>query len=555
MERALVRFVKVATLFLLASLGLHIAALEPQGKTASQSSDAGASIVGHVVSSQTGRAFEGVHVRLLSIQRAPDNVIVYGAISRQTGQFSIKSIQPGSYLVTAEKVGFVFVPTGDKRGEISNVLSLKAGQNLTNLTLQMTPHAVISGHVLDEYGDPMAGVPVQVAPAKPDPMTNGRYTATDDRGEFRVSIAPGKYYVKAGNSSTGGSYRESEEIRTDGTTETSYSETYYPDSPNANAASPLELTPGSELSGLDIRLIHSTPHAIGGLVSGIPSTAKSVTVTIISGTSADGTGFSSDGNSAKAFRFAHLTPGFYRVYAQCAAGDHQLQSPIAEIKLSDSDARLNLVLGAGADLVGKVNIVGLSAEGSAALGGRYVQLTSNVIGATPLNAPVTRDGSIHIRDVFAGKYVVQLQPIRENEFIQSITLNGTTASDHTLDLSDGVEGSKLTITLNPNGGQISGRVQFPDGGQVFVPALVMLETDGKTTPGAIRSSVTGPDGWYTFKALPPGKYKLFAVSLIGAKTEMSDLVKHYDPLAEIVDVKEADRVSKDLKVLTAEARE
>jgi hypothetical protein len=553
-ERALVRFVKVATVVLLTSLGLYIGALEPQGKTVSQSSHAGASIVGHVVSSQTGRAMEGVHVRLLSIQRSPDNVIVYGAISRQTGQFSIHSIHPGSYLLTAEKVGFVFVPAGDKPGEISNALSLQAGQNLTNLKLQMTPRAVISGHVLDEYGDPMAGVPVQVVPAKPDPMTNGRYTATDDRGEFRVSIAPGKYYVKAGNSSTAGD-RESEEIRTDGTTETSYSETYYPDSLIANAASLLQLLPGSELSGVDIHLVHSTPHAIGGLVSGIPSTAKSVTVTLISGTSSYGTGFSSDGNSAKAFRFAHLSPGFYRVYAQCAAGDHQLQSPIAEIKLSDSDARLNLVLGAGADIVGKVNIAGLSAEGAEALGGRYVQMTSNVMGAAPLSAPVARDGEIHIRDVFAGKYVVQLQPLRENEFIQSITLNGTPASENTIDLSDGVEGSKLTITVNPNGGQISGRVQFPDGGQVFVPAVVMLERDGNTTPEAIRSSAPGPDGSYTFKALPPGKYKLFAVSLIGAKTEVADLLKQYDRLAEIVAVKEADRESKDLKVLTAEARE
>ena len=59
-------------------------------------------------------------------------------------------------------------------------------------------------------------------------------SGTDDRGEFRIAAAPGKYYLKAQINSGGSS--EPPEIRDDGTTEPVYSTTYYPSAASTAAA-------------------------------------------------------------------------------------------------------------------------------------------------------------------------------------------------------------------------------------------------------------------------------------------------------------------------------
>jgi protocatechuate 3,4-dioxygenase beta subunit len=119
-----------------------------------------------VVADQTGKPLAGVHIRLITGDFDAENGIqaIYGATTDTAGQFSFDGLKAGLYLVMAERAGFV--QAGSSPMGIG-MLPLKPGQHLTDYKIGMTARAVIAGKVVDEYGDPVQGVNLQVEPVPP----------------------------------------------------------------------------------------------------------------------------------------------------------------------------------------------------------------------------------------------------------------------------------------------------------------------------------------------------------------------------------------------------
>src|ERR1035441_10095546 len=161
-----------------------------------------ASLEGTVVNQATGQPLAGVHVRLVTgdFTDSGADQIVYGAISDRAGHFSVTNMKPGIYLVIPERAGFVAAPSAKPATPVTFV-PLKPGQQLAGYKLEMTPYATISGRVVDEYGDPVQHVAVQLAPvaggAQIDPFIEPQSGSTNDRGEVHLVAAPGRYYLKA----------------------------------------------------------------------------------------------------------------------------------------------------------------------------------------------------------------------------------------------------------------------------------------------------------------------------------------------------------------------
>jgi hypothetical protein len=90
---------------------------------------------------------------------------------------------------------------------------------------------------------------------------------TDDRGEFWIVGAPGKFYVVA----TARSWPLSvPEIRSDGTAIPVYGKTWHPPSESQDRAVVVEALAGRETAGIDIRLLHKRNLKISGVVAGTP---------------------------------------------------------------------------------------------------------------------------------------------------------------------------------------------------------------------------------------------------------------------------------------------
>ncbi|HWX53304.1 MAG TPA: carboxypeptidase-like regulatory domain-containing protein [Verrucomicrobiae bacterium] len=535
----------------------------PASSSAVQADESG-SIAGTVVNSVTGKPLEGVHVRLWGF--GPDKrPFVYGAVSNASGRFSITGVPPASYLVLPERLGFVMVP-GRKKGPAANgTLQLKPGEMVPDLTLEMTLRSIISGHVLDEYGDPAMNIQVAAIPLSSRTVMAQMYgsATTDDHGYFRMPLPPGNYYIKATDSETRSGIPE---IRTDGTAEGSYVETYYPGVTDKSAATLVEAKAGYESSSIEIRLARSPVLSISGEIAGIPDGVSSVSLTTEQGTSlskmhSSGTqGWSViNGKLDGKFMVGHLSSGFYRIYAHCTKGEQPLQSQIAEITLTDSSVEnVSLTLAPGFEVSGTVKVLGALSAAPAVV--RSVQLQADgpsgpSYGPSYASEPVV-NGGFRIRNVFAGRYRVLIEPLPEGGFVKSVQVNGSSAPAGIVDFSSGVFDAKLEIMISPNGGRISGRVESDKGTVMPVLTRVFLFPDQEPAMGFRdwKMSQVTPDGGYSFSGLPPGKYRV-VIPPPFTTGDINDTLQQYRTSSEVIEIKEGEKIVKNIKAADEDGNE
>ena len=119
-----------------------------------------ASVEGMIVNAKNGEPLPRVHVRLTS---EGEPALVYGALTTPQGHFSISKIKPGEYSITLSRPGFLKTSGPDADDDDLHVTK---GDEI-KLQLAMMPATILSGHVLDEYGDPMMYVDVTAEPVGP----------------------------------------------------------------------------------------------------------------------------------------------------------------------------------------------------------------------------------------------------------------------------------------------------------------------------------------------------------------------------------------------------
>jgi len=526
-----------------------------------------ASIDGVVVNHATGQPLSGVHVRLMTGDFGNGGIDqAYGAISDKAGRFSVTGMKPGLYLVTLERAGFVQAQSPGPMPIVS--VALKPGQNLTGHKLEMNPRAMILGRVVDEYGDPVVGVDIQVQPVPSDhesfDMFGRSDASTDDRGEFRILTSPGRYYIQASPDR----FDDSPEIRSDGSNSASYAATYYPSAPDAKSAAIVQAAPGQDVAGIEIHLRRGAAvvHAltVAGLVTGVPEGVRA-NVTLRFGESPDkrynarSTEAAPDGK----FSFTGLQPASYSVAAQYSSGKTGLLSQAVNFQLDSSDQTgVNLNLRAGEELTGTLEIVGDSPPG-ASPEKRTVRLepveSSDGWGVEAAPGEAGESGAFRVANVAAGRFHVEVEPLPDNAFIKSIALDGIAVPDSILNFSRGANGSRLKIIVSLNGGRISGKVLGHDGEPLVSPlTMIMLWKIEKDVEKEIEpdNSNRVANSEYSIKALSPGKYRLVAIDTL----EIADLgpgdwdeqLKAFGAAAQEIEVREGDRIVKDLKVIGKE---
>jgi len=124
------------------------------------------------------------------------------ATTDEDGRYTFADLGAGRYSLSVSKTGHVGVTFGQTRpGRPGTPIQLTDGEKFA-ANLQLPRGSVITGTVLDEYGEPTPGTQVRVMRYV---MQGGRRTlqqsgngSTDDRGIYRVyGLQPGDYIVSA----------------------------------------------------------------------------------------------------------------------------------------------------------------------------------------------------------------------------------------------------------------------------------------------------------------------------------------------------------------------
>ena len=491
-----------------------------------------ASIVGTVVDQTTGKPVERVHIRLASY--GSDHPGLYGAISDSSGRFSMAPMPAGSYDIRADKAGYVQSPDSDR-------VTLKPGQQMADYKLFVARAAMLLGRVVDQNGDPVPDINVRMTPAPPGKLSPtlvlGEYSQTDDRGEFHILTGPGKYYLSAEPQSSG--RIGPPEVRSDGSQQAVYATTYYPASENQERAAVVEVIAGHDIEGLEIHLSTAAPQRLfsaSGVVTNLPEDG----FVYVEFSPADRTEGQSNVlpirvSAGGKFSVSGLQAGAYDAVAR-SIGSSKALFARARIRLEAGDVNdLELGLREPAALSGVLEIQGEAA------GARKVRLypagPGNMFGGGTASAEVGADGSFRIADVPPLKFRVTVEPLPDNAYIKVVELSGTAMPGGTIDLL-GDSNPRLKITAATDGAMISGTLFDEDVEASEELRVVLLASPNETPRWPTRK-----DGAYTFKAIPPGKYRLSTVKR-GAEIDTQKLFTQ----GEEIEVHSGDQIHKDLRV-------
>ena len=183
---------------------------------ASQGAAATGLILGQVVDASTNRGVGESVVTLTAAQppgSPPMSPAARDAASRKiltdgSGRFAFAGLPAGRYTLTSMRPGYTagqfgkLVPRGP-----GAPIELTDGERLTDVRVLIWKHAVITGHVVDETGEPVVGASVRIfrrsATAGRPGISEVATAATDDRGIYRAaSLDPGSYLVGVPSTST-----------------------------------------------------------------------------------------------------------------------------------------------------------------------------------------------------------------------------------------------------------------------------------------------------------------------------------------------------------------
>jgi hypothetical protein len=137
------------------------------------------------------------------------------ALVSDDGKFTLKNLAPGRYIAHVEMPGTLYVRSVRYKGQdvTENGVEFSGGVPAP-LLITLSPNgAVVDGTVRDDYGNPMPGAVVALAPSL-QRFSRYKETTTDQNGGFVISgVAPGEYRIYSWDRIETGAYQNAEWLK------------------------------------------------------------------------------------------------------------------------------------------------------------------------------------------------------------------------------------------------------------------------------------------------------------------------------------------------------
>lgn len=495
--------------------------------------DASGALAGRVVNAQTGEPVRRANVTLQIVSSpggsSPQGPRMLSAITGSDGQFRFERLAPGEYMVSAERAGFVTdSPTGTGRRRMGTPVQIHDGES-TEVELALQPTAVISGRVLDEDGEPALRAHVMLLRRQ---YINGAWhmvgassANTNDLGEYRLAfLNPGRYWLVASlnTPSRHGPGGEPVEI---------YAHTYYPQARQPAEAIPMDLTPGAELRGIDIRLVKTTAVPVRGRVMGAGDEHLSVSLRPSERTEgAPGNDHLASVAPDGRFEFPRVIPGSYQLALHPASGQRRYVG-WTEVEIGDGGAEgLEIRPFEWGTVKGRYRIEGSPPANAAAAKGqlRFQGQPASASGAPPkpemwrlrlvpveepreMLAPVEygAGSDFQIGGVPPGRYVVVLLGRPPGTYLKAVLADGEDFLQSGFRVAEGATVS-IELVFARDVAQARGTV-LEAKGQPIPGAMVTFIPVGYRgpewdQPGGPRSLMADAKGRFQVFGLAPGEY-------------------------------------------------
>jgi sarcosine oxidase gamma subunit len=468
---------------------------------------------GQVISATTGDPLKKTTVELRSttVNRV-SSAGNYVSTTDAQGNFVFEELQPGTYTLKASRAGYVSQNVLTS-GTVST-MKFVAGQKLTDFTIKLTPQGSIYGRITDEDGDPVREADIDLlhwsyeTGKKELRSINNSALSVNDDGTFVIGYLPaGRYYVKA----THGISLPAEPGRK-GEPQESNVPTYFPSAIDPSGASAIEVSPGIEVRGVEIRLRKTRVFRVRG--SGVVNLAGPAQNLFLRLSAKDAPAgqtksLANDGT----FEFTNVLPGAYvlevlttslTLVTDRVTGEVMRMPPLggrAYVNVTDANVDgVVLTITPGTEVTGK-----LKTEDPLALPANLkVRLHNGKMGFD--SDRYKSDGTFRVRGLAPDEYRVLVFGLADGVYMKLVKFGEQDITRKKLDLSSGAPG-ELEITLSPNAAEITGVVRNEKGDPV-ADSTIQLTRDDDDAP--IPTVSTDQNGAFHIRSLAPGDYRVFA---------------------------------------------
>ena len=236
----------------------------------------------------------------------------------ENGNYELGDLPAGTYRVVAGKLGYTGAAYGNRADDpqTGTPIQIAEGQIKTKIDITLPRYSAMTGHVLDEYGDPVENVMVTASQIRFSAgrrrLSNvGLNRPTDDLGRYRLyGFQPGQYIVTA----TPGQVLPNQPM----SDLSGYAPTYFPGTPTAAEAQFVPVPRSQDVTGLDFVLVPTPTATISGRKLGSDGQPMGGSLTLMQSnrsgaivTPGTGARIEDDGR----FEFPNVAPGDYVIQA------------------------------------------------------------------------------------------------------------------------------------------------------------------------------------------------------------------------------------------------
>jgi hypothetical protein len=498
---------------------------------------------------------------------------MFSTSSDSTGRFAMKDLEPGSYRLQVSRAGFVSAEYGARGpSKPGKPVMLGSGQELKDLVIRLTPHGVVAGRIVDQDGEPVPSVMVQLltlqySAGKKQPVTAGSAT-TNDLGEYRAfGLAPGRYYISASMSLTAVAASMSVDRSAEPQPDEDYVATYYPGVTDSAAAAMVDVAAGAQVRGIDMTLAKRHTARIKGRVSA-PAPASLLMLaprSLLGALSLRMVRVDPKGE----FEVRGLPPGAYSLSGSVQQSGKTFSATMP-IDIGQGDIEgLTFSIGPGVTVAGRLQV---DAETKADLSRVRVRLQPHEMGMGAVMGAMSAvlsgggigadsgklgdDLSFRLPDISADRYDVTVTGLPDGFYVKAARSGDNDVLLSGLDVK-GASPEPVEIVISPRAGQVSGSVQNPNTQQPAAQATVALvpqENERIEQAAYYHQADSGQDGHFNFRNLPPGKYKVFAWEDVESGAWMDpDFIRPVADKGVSVTVEEGGQETVDVKLIPADA--
>ena len=498
-------------------------------------------VEGVVINSVTNDPVKKATVMLQAIGQSTN----HSATADATGHFHFDSVEPGKYFATANRDGYI--PAQESmRNPWAKPITVAEEQEVKDVSVKLIPLAVVSGHVLDEDGDPMARVQVQALryiyqQGRTKQLNPAGFATTNDLGEYQLlDLEPGRYYFLAATQPRMG--RPLMRLRR-ATPEQAFPNTFYPSASQAEQATATQVGVGVQVTGIDFRLhkvaaFHIRGKAVDGR-TGQPLRNAQIWIQTSGSFLRGGNQIQQNG----AFDVPGVVNGSYTINCQSEEMSARQVIDIGDHDIDD----VVLIVRPPFEISGTVRLEGTPPP-QEQRGKMRVNLNMLEMG-NGAGAEVNADGTFTLK-VTPGVYAINAF-CDAGAYVKSIHFGDQDVSSGKIDLTQ-QSGGALNIVCGTDVGQIQGTVQN-ENGEPAAQVMISVVPEGEHRGGPdLFCPISDEKGKFEYRDLAPGDYKVFAwESTDPQMLQSAEFQKAFESRAASVTVSSGGNASVQVKMISA----